>query len=421
MVNHCIIKIFRVTNKLVVCIKLWSNRNIWIILSGEFIAGLGLWLGIIGNLEFLQAKVDSDFLKSLILSTGIIFGLAFGPLAGKVADQYEKKKILNIASFGRMVSVLFMFMALYFDSIIFLIFFAISIQICAAFYFPALQSTIPLVVKGPDLITMNGAHMNINTVARILGTTIAGTLLLIMPLWMLYAGSFVAYFFLFLFTMTLNIKEEPKVEKVGKSKGSFKEVLPVIKSYPVVTITLILAVIPTLFLGGFNIMVISVSTFYENTSVIKSIIYAVEGMTFMIGAFFIKRVRLQFNEFSIMFFSAFMIGLAQLLLYFVEHIAIIYISFGVLGFFVGCLVPVAVTIFQTKMPKEFHGRFFSFRNMVDRVMFQVVLLSTGMLLDLVGLKIMVLIFGTIGVCTTSTLFFYYRKYQKSSKVQKISA
>ena len=390
---------------------MWSNRNVWIILSGELIAGLGLWLGIIGNLEFLQAKVDSDFAKSLILSIGLLFGLAVGPLAGKVADQYEKRKILNYASFGRMVSVLFMFLAIYFDSVIFLIFFAITIQISAAFYFPALQATIPLVVKGPDLITMNGAHMNINTIPRILGTTLAGTLLLVMPLWMLYAGSLVAYFFLFLFTLTLKVEEAPKPKSTDKKKGSFKEVLPVIKSYPVVMVTLVIALIPTLFLGGFNIMVISVSEFYENTSVIKSIIYAVEGITFMIGAFIIKRIKARFNEFHIMFFSSLMIGLAQISLYFVEHMAIIYISFGVLGFFVGCLFPVAVTIFQTKMPKEFHGRFFSFRNMIDRIMFQVVLLSTGLLLDLVGLKIMVLIFGAIGVVVTSSLYFYYKKHQ----------
>ena len=48
-----------------------------------------------GSLEFLQAKVDSDFAKSLILSIGLLFGLAVGPLAGKVADQYEKRKNLH--------------------------------------------------------------------------------------------------------------------------------------------------------------------------------------------------------------------------------------------------------------------------------------------------------------------------------------
>ena len=44
---------------------MWRNRNIWIILTGEMIAGLGLWTGIIGNLEFMQEKIPSDFVKAL--------------------------------------------------------------------------------------------------------------------------------------------------------------------------------------------------------------------------------------------------------------------------------------------------------------------------------------------------------------------
>ena len=36
---------------------MWRNKNVWIVLIGEFIAGLGLWLGILGNLEFMQKYV----------------------------------------------------------------------------------------------------------------------------------------------------------------------------------------------------------------------------------------------------------------------------------------------------------------------------------------------------------------------------
>lgn len=70
---------------------MWKNRNVWIILIGELIAGLGLWASIIGNLEFMQEKVPSDFVKSLILSSGLLAGVLVGPLAGRVIDQSRKK------------------------------------------------------------------------------------------------------------------------------------------------------------------------------------------------------------------------------------------------------------------------------------------------------------------------------------------
>lgn len=92
---------------------MWKNRNVWILLTGEFVAGLGLWLGIIGNLEFMQGKVPSDFLKSLILAAGLLAGLAVGPAAGRITDQASKKTVMLVSGFARSVSVVFMLIAIH--------------------------------------------------------------------------------------------------------------------------------------------------------------------------------------------------------------------------------------------------------------------------------------------------------------------
>ena len=68
-----------------------------------------------------------------------------------------------------------------------------------------------------------------------------------------------------------------------------------------------------------------------------------------------------------------------------------------------------MVIFQKQVPKQFHGRFFSFRNMIDSVVFQIVLLSTGMMLDLIGLSGMGLVFGIISLSLTTTFLFYAKK------------
>ena len=192
------------------------------------IAGLGLWTGIIGNLEFMQEKVPSDFIKALIMSTGLLAGLVAGPLAGKVIDQSKKKTVLLISGLGRMLSVIFMLVAIGTGSIWWMVAFMISIQLSATFYFPALQATIPLVVKDNDLLMMNGLHMNVATISRIIGTALAGIMLVYWSLNSLYWISMIGYGALLIFTMMLRIDEgegrEAKVKKIRWVYGSFSSV-----------------------------------------------------------------------------------------------------------------------------------------------------------------------------------------------------
>ncbi|MBE4909982.1 MFS transporter [Bacillus luteolus] len=385
---------------------MWKNRNVWILLSGELIAGLGLWMGIIGNLEFLQQHVPSDFLKSLILFTGLLAGVFVAPLAGRIIDSYKKKPVLIAAGIGRMVSVLFMFLALEYQSIWWMVLFMISIQLSAAFYFPALQSLIPMIVREKDLLQMNGVHMNIATIARVIGTALAGAMLLIMSLHSLYLASLIAYALLLVATFMLRIDEEsvPKKPKIPgeKTKGGFKEVIPIIKGYPIVLMTLILTVVPMLFLGGFNLMVINISELQDDAT-IKGLLYTAEGICFMLGAFIVKRIADGKDQLKLMLLFTFVVSISQLSLYFADIKIMSLISFGVFGLALGFFFPIAATIFQTKIPKEYHGRFFSFRGMLDRVLFQVVLLGTGLFLDTIGLKNMVLVFGSLSLA----LVLYY--------------
>jgi MFS transporter, DHA3 family, macrolide efflux protein len=389
---------------------MWKNRNVWIILAGEFIAGLGLWLGIIGNLEFMQEKIPSDFLKSLLMATGLVAGIVVGPYAGKITDQKSKRTVMLWSGLLRTISVVFMLIAIATGSVWWMLVFFVSIQISAAFYFPALQAAIPLIVKDKDLLQLNGVHMNVSTLSRIIGTAVAGILLVLLPLSMLYIGSLVAYLGLLILTWFLNFEENniSPAKKNTNGKSSFKDVLPVIKGLPVVFMTLLMTLVPLLFLGGFNLLVINISELQDSTA-IKGWIYAAEGVSFMIGAFFIKKISDKLSSYTILFSSSILVGLSQLLLYFADVTVVTIAAFLVFGFSVGCFYPTASTIFQTKVPKDFHGRFFSFRNMLDRIGFQIVLLLTGFFLDFIGLQLMCVLYG--GLTILITIIFYIKKNQ----------
>ena len=310
-----------------------------------------------------------------------------------------------------MLSVIFMLIAIGTGSIWWMVAFMISIQLSATFYFPALQATIPLVVKDDDLLMMNGMHMNVATISRIIGTALAGIMLVYWSLNSLYWISMIAYGALLLFTMMLRIDEEEgreaKVKTTSKNSGGFMEVFPVLKAYPAVGMTLIMTLIPLLFIGSFNLIVINISEI-QDSAAIKGLVYTFEGIAFMAGALAVKYISKKWRTTTILFFFATMVAVAEFMLFFVESTFITLSAFAVLGFALGCFFPTAMVIFQKQMPKAYHGRFFSFRNMLERVMFQVVLLTAGAFLDIIGLQFMVIVFGMISLSLT-VLFFVQMK------------
>lgn len=395
---------------------MWHNRNVWIILLGEFVVGLGLWAGIIGNLAFMQEVVPSDFHKSLIISCGILAGLVVGPLAGRIIDQSRKKTVVQQASVARIISVLFMFMALYTNSVIWMILFLITLQIAAAFYMPALQSIIPMIVKDNDLMALNAWQMNARTISRIIGTAAAGFMLSFFELKWLYIISFIVYMIMFFITSFLQLDETENSSLTNKEKGNFKEVLPMVKEHPIVLMTLVLMLIPTLFLGSFNLVIMKISEIHQSTT-ISGLLYTVEGIGFMLGAAGLKMIAERVKIGTLLFTLAFIIGSMELMLLLSDIKFFALLTFGVFGFSVGCFFPTTMVIFQKQVPKNFHGRFFSFRNMIDSVIFQVVLLSTGMMLDLIGLSGMGLVFGIISLSLTISFLLYSKKKNVVMQVQ----
>ncbi|MGM9986940.1 MAG: MFS transporter [Bacillaceae bacterium] len=379
-----------------------KNKNVWILMMGEFIANLGLWLGTIGNLEFLQQLVPSDLHKSLILLIGMFAGVLFGPLAGKVIDRTSKKKVMIYSSIVRIISVLFMFIAIWMDSILWMCVYMVVIGIATAFYLPALQATIPLIVKEHQLMSLNGLHMNVGTVARIMGTALAGILLLYLTLFQIYFLSMVAYIFILGCTLVLHIegdntkKTEKKMEKQQASEGGFKEVWPILTSTPQVLMGLVLLLVPTLFLGSFNLMVLKIGEL-QGDAAIKSWLYTAEGLGFMIGAFVAKRVTGNKNPINVMLLAAMFMAFAHISLYFADMKIPSIISFTIFGLSAGVFFPIAATLFQTMVQRELHGRFFSFKGMLDRLLFQFILVCSGLFLDTIGFQNMVLVFGTISI------------------------
>lgn len=191
-----------------------------------------------------------------------------------------------------------------------------------------------------------------------------------------------------------------------KDKFKFLDILPVIKSKPIVIISMILVLVPYFFLSGFNLMVIAISELQDDVS-IKGILYTVEGICILFGAFLINKISRKNNLLLLMLLMALLIGISHISLYFAAVQLFSIISFGLFGFALGSFLPLASTIYQMEVPKEYHGRFFSFKRMVESIFYQVLMIITGLLLDTIGFHTMVVVFGLISITLVVTLLVRY--------------
>lgn len=215
---------------------------------------------------------------------------------------------------------------------------------------PALQSIIPKIVDKKDLLTLNGWHMNARTMSRIIGAAAAGLFVAYVDLIWLYVISLIMYIAMVFVLFSLKIEEED-AQTIAKKKdsGSFKEILPILMQYPVVLVTLVLIVVPILFLGSFNLMIMKIAQMHDSTS-ISGLLYTVEGVGFMLGAIAVKYLGIRMKMGKMMFSLALLIGVMQSLLFFSTIEIMNVVIFAVFGFAVGCFFLTTMTIFQKQMP-----------------------------------------------------------------------
>lgn len=387
---------------------LWRNRTFLLLMSGEVVAGAGMWISIIANLQFMQGLIPSDTVKGLILMSGLVVSILLSPKAGVVIDMHDKRKIMVLASLVRCLSPILMFPALGYQSLLWMVASLVVMQISAAFYFPTVQASLPAILSKDELLRANSVYLNISTLSRIGGTAVGGVLVSAVDLSVLYVFSLAAYMVLAVVASFLRI---PRIAVRGpKEKVEFREVLSISRKDPALLVGLINSGLITLFLGGFNLLVLNFSE-VQRTPELMGWIYTAEGVSILLGGLLAKRwiggKNLVISSTVMLFFFA----LAEYGMSFAHSKWMVLGSFAVFGFTVAFFFPVTTTIFQKRLPEHQQGRFFSFKNMLDRGFFLVALGTTGVGLDVMGVGGYMVMIGTVTLLLALWTLAYSKKHK----------
>ena len=387
---------------------LWKNRTFVLLMTGEVVAGAGMWIFIIANLHFLQGLIPSDTLKSLVLMSGLVVSILLSPKAGVVIDSSDKRKVLIFSSWVRVFSPVLMFPALAFESLLWMIVALIVMQSSAAFYFPTIQSSLPAILSKDELLKANSAYLNISTLSRIIGTAVGGVLVVSVELFQLYLYSLLAYAVLAAITFFVHIPHVGAGR--AKEKVEFREVLTLSRKDPAILVGLVNTGLITLFLGGINLMILNFSEI-QGEPQLMGWIFAAEGTCILIGGLLAKRWVGNRNLVAASTLMLFFFSLSQYGMSFAESRLMVLASFSFFGFVVAFFFPVTTTIFQKRLAPNQHGRFFSFKSMLDRCFFLIALGITGVCLDLLGLAGYLLCVSTVTLMVGVFTLFYSKRHK----------
>ena len=159
--------------------SLLRERNVRWLFAGQTISQVGDGVSKVALLWFVYAMTDSALKMSLIGVLQTIPPLLFGPFAGVLIDRIEKRRamiVIDAVRTGLLASIpiLYAFGLLSLPLLYVLVF---VIAMFSMAFGPALNATLPLVVKKEQLTGVNALMQSAMTIGQLLGPALSGILI----------------------------------------------------------------------------------------------------------------------------------------------------------------------------------------------------------------------------------------------------
>lgn len=199
--------------------KNWKSQFI-IVALGQAISMLGSHGVQFALIWWLAEKTSSPLMLGI---SGIVAYLPmslFSPIAGIVADRYNRKfiSIFSDMSMG-IIALIYAVLLFFFDLPVWTVFVMLCVRgIGSTFQQPAIQSIIPQLVPKDQLVKINGWMQLLNSGSFLLGPVIGASLYAIFPMAVVLMSDVVGAI---LASIALAVVKIPKLEKTEQEKHHF--------------------------------------------------------------------------------------------------------------------------------------------------------------------------------------------------------
>lgn len=151
-----------------------SNRNFRLLWFGQIISLLGDWFNLIASAALVAQLTQSGLAVGSLFVVRTLAPFLLSPVAGVVADRYDRKWILILSDLSRS-AVVFCFLLVRDPGQVWLLYVLTALQLgLSAFYFPARNAILPDVVTTAELGAANALSSATWSVMLAVGAAIGG-------------------------------------------------------------------------------------------------------------------------------------------------------------------------------------------------------------------------------------------------------
>ena len=219
-----------------------GNRNFRLLWLGQIISLLGDWFNFVASASLIAILTQSGFAVGSLFVVRMLAPFFISPIAGVVADRYNRKHTLIITDLARVI-VAFGFLLVRSADHVWLLYVLTALQLgIGGFFFPTRNAILPDVVSSQELGAANALGSATWSVMLALGAAIGG---IVSGAWGIYPA-FVIDGLTFLlsaaFIARIKLDVEPSLAASDKTMGgAFKEYLDGLRYLGRHTDTLVIA------------------------------------------------------------------------------------------------------------------------------------------------------------------------------------
>ncbi len=361
-----------------VFLTIWAGQFISMLGSGLTSFAIGVWI-------FQKTGQATPF--ALTILAGSLPRLLLLPLAGSLADRWNRKALMILGDTGNAITTLALFILLLGGDLqtwhIYLL--VIIGATFSAFQEPAYTASISMIVPKKDLTRANGIAQTAQAVESIITPFIAGGLFVAIGMRGIIMIDFVTYFFAIGALIIVRIPQPALSEQEQKQKGQMWQDMVVGWNYlrarrGLFWLVWYFAMVN--FVLNFASVLTGPMILSTHSASSLGFVQTMVGIGLLLGSFLIStwggpkqnRVPTLIGCITISTIGVLIAGLND------------YLAFPAVGFFLLMLfIPMASSmsqaIFQTKVAPEVQGRVFAMRALISRSMMPIAFLTSGLLAD----------------------------------------